>query len=70
MFHIPLEMAWHVLSIYNSITCKYIKTHTIIHQTNLGPLPKPLCYRNLLSKFLQGLTSMKTNPINKKKTKE
>jgi hypothetical protein len=37
--------------------------HTIIHQTNLGPLPKPLCWNSLLD-FLQGLTSMTTNPIN------
>jgi hypothetical protein len=38
--------------------------YTIIHQTKLGSLPKPLCYRNLLPDFLQVLTSMKTNPIN------
>jgi hypothetical protein len=57
-FHIPLEMESHVLSLYNSITFKYIKTHTIIHQTNLGPLPKPLCYQNSLLDFLQGLTSI------------
>jgi hypothetical protein len=35
-----------------------------MHQTNLCPLPKPLCYRNSLLEFLQGLTSMTTNPIN------
>jgi hypothetical protein len=35
-----------------------------MHQINLGALPKPLCYRNLLRDFLQGLTSMTTNPIN------
>ena len=64
-FHIPTEMAWHVLSIENNITFKYIKTHTIIHQTNLVPLPKPLCYQNFLRDFLQGLTSMTANPNNK-----
>ena len=64
MFHIPPEMEWHVLSIYNSLTLKYIKTNIIIHQTNLGPSPKPLCYQNSLPDFLQGLTSMTTNPIN------
>jgi hypothetical protein len=36
----------------------------MIHQTNLGPLPKPLFYRNSLLDFLQGLTSMTTNRIN------
>jgi len=57
-FHITPEMSWHVLPIYNSITFKYIKTHNIIHQTNLGPLPKPLCYQNSLPDFLEGLTSI------------
>ena len=64
MFHIPPEMAWQVLSIQNILTFQYIKTHTIINQTNLVPLPKPFCYRNSLPDFLQGLTSMETNPNN------
>ena len=63
-FHIQMKMTWHVLSIWNSLTYKYLKTHTIIHQTNLVPLPKPLCYRNSLPEFLRRLTSMTTNPFN------
>jgi hypothetical protein len=43
---------------------------TIIHKKNFGPLPKPLCYQNLLSDFLQGLTSMKTNPINQQESNQ
>jgi len=58
MLHIPPEMELHVISIYNSLTLKYIKNHTIINETTLGPLPKPLCYHNSLPNFLQGLTSI------------
>jgi hypothetical protein len=60
-FHIPPKMERHVISIQNSLTFKYIKTHTTIHQTNVGPLPKPLCYWNSQPDFLQGLKTMKTN---------
>jgi hypothetical protein len=35
-----------------------------MHKKKLGPLPKPFCYQNSLPDFLQGLTSMETNPIN------
>ena len=52
------------MSIQYIITFKYIKTNTIVHQTNLDPLPKPLCYLNFLQNFLQGLTSITTSPNN------
>ena len=64
MFPIPPKMECHVIPIYNTLTFKYIKNNTIIHQTRLGPLTKPLCYRNLLPDFLQGLTSMTNNTNN------
>jgi hypothetical protein len=35
-----------------------------MHETTLGPLPKPLCYRNSLPDFLQGLTSITKVEIN------
>jgi hypothetical protein len=58
------KMAWHVLSIYNSLNYKYIKLHTIIHKSSIIPLIILLGLLNFLLYFIQGLTLMKTNPIN------
>jgi hypothetical protein len=53
MYHISLKIIQHVLSIYDSISCKFTGLHYIIPQKNMGSLFTLMG----LPKFSTGLAS-------------